>query len=94
MVQVGEIVGLYLAGALAERYGYRKTLLSLVFMILVIFIVFFVQNISMLMVGQNEATVSAFPKRGLLLNFKQWAIGQLVSQGVLRSLLYRQDDWG
>ncbi|KAK8082385.1 Maltose permease MAL31 [Apiospora saccharicola] len=50
MVQVGEIVGLYLAGALAERYGYRKTLLSLVFMILVIFIVFFVQNISMLMV--------------------------------------------
>lgn len=53
MVQVGEIVGLYLAGTLAEKYGYRKTLLgSLAFIILVIFIMFFAQNIGMLMAGE------------------------------------------
>ncbi|KAH8660555.1 hypothetical protein BX600DRAFT_438768 [Xylariales sp. PMI_506] len=52
-VQVGEIIGLYLAGIIAERYGYRWTMLgAMVLMTGVIFIMFFAQNISMLMAGE------------------------------------------
>jgi len=52
-VQVGEIVGLWLAGAAAERYGYKKTMLAnLVLMVGVVFIMFFAQNIGMLMAGE------------------------------------------
>ncbi|KAI5462753.1 putative maltose permease [Mariannaea sp. PMI_226] len=52
-VQVGEILGLWVAGSLAERYGYKKTMLgSLIMMILVIFMMFFAQNLAMLMVGE------------------------------------------
>ncbi|KAK6864807.1 hypothetical protein PG990_005755 [Apiospora arundinis] len=113
MVQVGEVVGLYLAGTLAERYGYRKTLLgSLVFMILVNFVLFFAQNLGMLMAGEflcglpwgawqtlsttYAAEIAPIALRPYLTTFVNmcWAIGQLVSQGVLRGLLYRQDDWG
>ncbi|KAF3904066.1 hypothetical protein ABW20_dc0109632 [Dactylellina cionopaga] len=50
--QVGQILGLMAAGILAERYGYKKTLLgALVAMIAFIFILFFAQNIAMLFVG-------------------------------------------
>ncbi len=52
-VQVGEIIGLWLAGTLAEKYGYKKTMLgSLIMMIGIIFIMFFAQNIEMLFVGE------------------------------------------
>lgn len=52
-VQVGEIIGLWIAGMLAERFGYKKTMLgALVMMICVIFIMFFAQNIEMLMAGE------------------------------------------
>ncbi|KAF3935517.1 hypothetical protein ABW19_dt0201064 [Dactylella cylindrospora] len=50
--QVGQICGLMLAGVLAERYGYKKTLLgALVVLIGFIFILFFAQNIAMLFIG-------------------------------------------
>ena len=52
-VQVGEILGLWVAGSLADRFGYRKTLLGAeVMMIGVIFIMFFAQNLPMLLVGE------------------------------------------
>lgn len=52
-VQVGEILGLWAAGIIAERFGYKKTMLgALVMMIGVIFLMFFAQNIAMLMVGE------------------------------------------
>ncbi|KAK8055977.1 Maltose permease MAL31 [Apiospora rasikravindrae] len=113
MCQVGEIVGLYLAGIMAEKYGYKKTLLgSLVFMISVIFIMFFAQNISMLMAGEllcglpwgawqtlsttYAAEIAPMALRPFLTTFVNlcWAIGQLISAGVLRGFLHRQDDWG
>ncbi|KAK7940979.1 uncharacterized protein PG986_013366 [Apiospora aurea] len=100
MVQVGEIIGLYLAGILAERYGYKKTLLgSLVFIILVIFVMFFAGNIGMLMAGELLCGLPWGPPMALrpfLTTFVNlcWAIGQLISQGVLRGFLHRQDDWG
>jgi SP family general alpha glucoside:H+ symporter-like MFS transporter len=51
--QVGEILGLMIAGLLADRFGYKKTMLGALFMITgAIFILFFAQNISMLMAGE------------------------------------------
>lgn len=51
--QVGEILGLMIAGLLADRFGYRKTMLGALFMITgAIFLLFFAQNISMLMAGE------------------------------------------
>ncbi len=51
--QVGEILGLMFAGYLADRFGYRKTLLgSLLMIICTIFLQFFAQNIQMLLAGE------------------------------------------
>lgn len=52
-VNVGEIVGLYAAGVIADRVGYRYTLIgALFFTTCFIFIVFFAQNIATLLVGE------------------------------------------
>lgn len=52
-VQVGEILGLWAAGSLAQRFGYKKTMLgALIMMIAVIFIMFFAKNIGMLFAGE------------------------------------------
>lgn len=52
-VNVGEILGLYMAGIIADRYGYRHTLIgALFFTICFIFIVFFAQNLPTLLVGE------------------------------------------
>ena len=52
-VQVGEILGLWAAGSIAQRYGYKNTmLLALAIMIGAIFIMFFAQNIGMLFAGE------------------------------------------
>ncbi|KAF2266311.1 MFS alpha-glucoside transporter-like protein [Lojkania enalia] len=49
---VGEIIGLMINGIVAERYGFRKTLIgALATVTCLIFIVFFVQSIEMLLVG-------------------------------------------
>lgn len=51
--QIGEILGLMVAGLLAERFGYKKTMLGALFMITsAIFLLFFAQNIGMLMAGE------------------------------------------
>lgn len=52
-VQVGEIIGLWIAGIAAERYGYLKTMLAAeFFMIGAIFLMFFAQNLTMLLIGE------------------------------------------
>lgn len=51
-VQVGQILGLMAAGVIAERYGYKKTILgSLLLLIGFIFIFFFASHIAMLFVA-------------------------------------------
>ena len=52
-VQVGEILGLWAVGSIAQRFGYKKTMLgALAMMIGVIFIMFFAQNLGMLFAGE------------------------------------------
>lgn len=52
-VNCGEILGLFLAGIISDRIGYRKTLIgSLIMVAGLIFIVFFAKNIEMLLVGE------------------------------------------
>jgi SP family general alpha glucoside:H+ symporter-like MFS transporter len=48
----GEILGLFINGIVSERYGYRKTMIvSLAMMIAFIFIPFFAHNVQTLLVG-------------------------------------------
>lgn len=49
----GEILGLFFNGIISEKYGYRKTMVgALVLMIAFIFIQFFSQNIQTLLAGE------------------------------------------
>jgi SP family general alpha glucoside:H+ symporter-like MFS transporter len=49
----GEIFGLFLAGLAQDRFGYRKTMLAALGMIATfIFVVFFAQNVEMLLIGE------------------------------------------
>lgn len=51
-VYVGEIIGLFIAGSVSDRIGYRKTTMGALAMITgFIFIVFFAPNIEVLLVG-------------------------------------------
>ncbi|RSL68594.1 hypothetical protein CEP54_002662 [Fusarium duplospermum] len=50
-VQVGQILGLMAAGIIAERYGYKKTILGSLFLIGFIFIFFFASHIAMLFIA-------------------------------------------
>ena len=51
--QVGEILGLMATGIISERIGYRKTMIgALILVICFIFIVFFSESISTLLVGE------------------------------------------
>jgi len=51
--QIGEIIGLFINGIVSDKYGYRKTMLaSLAMMVAFIFIPFFSQNIETLLVGE------------------------------------------
>lgn len=52
-VNCGEIIGLFLAGIISDRIGYRKTLIASLIMVAgLIFIVFFAKNIQMLLAGE------------------------------------------
>ncbi|CUM64701.1 uncharacterized protein PRCAT00002310001 [Priceomyces carsonii] len=52
-INVGEIIGLFMAGIIADRIGYRYTLIgSLVLVIGFIFIPFFAKDIEMLLAGE------------------------------------------
>jgi SP family general alpha glucoside:H+ symporter-like MFS transporter len=73
---VGEILGLMVVGSVAERIGYRKTLMIALTMIIgFIFILFFVQSLPMLLVGELlcgipwGAFVSAHPDRVCVASF-------------------------
>lgn len=50
---VGEILGLMVNGVIAERFGYRKTIICSLFLVVAfIFIVFFSQNLIQLCIGE------------------------------------------
>ncbi|KAI7354904.1 sugar porter family MFS transporter [Hortaea werneckii] len=50
---IGEILGLFLTGIIAERIGYRKTMIgALVLLSGVIFLLFFAQSLPMLLIGE------------------------------------------
>jgi SP family general alpha glucoside:H+ symporter-like MFS transporter len=50
--QVGQICGLFVAGLLAERFGYKRTIIgALLLNIAFVFLLFFAQNIGMLFAG-------------------------------------------
>lgn len=52
-VNIGEIIGLFIAGIIADRIGYRKTLIfSLILVTGFIFIPFFAKNIEMILAGE------------------------------------------
>ncbi|RYP60341.1 hypothetical protein DL771_010554 [Monosporascus sp. 5C6A] len=110
--QVGQILGLMVAGILADRYGYKKTVLGALFALIgFIFILFFAQNIYMLLVGgilcglpwgafqtltaTYAADVAPIGLRPILTTYVNmcWVVGQLMSTGILRGLLTRQDQW-
>ncbi|KAI1858801.1 uncharacterized protein JN550_012455 [Neoarthrinium moseri] len=112
-MQVGEIAGLWAAGIIADRYGYKKAMLgSLVLMTLAVLVLFFAQNLAMLLVGEilcglpwgafqmlataYAADVSPMVLRPFLTTYCNmcWVIGQTLATGILRGLLYRQDEWG
>jgi SP family general alpha glucoside:H+ symporter-like MFS transporter len=69
--QVGEIIGLFVNGIIAERYGYRLTMIwSLVAVTCFIFLAFFAVNIEMLEVAEilcGESPPSFFRGACLLL---------------------------
>lgn len=49
----GEIIGLFINGIISEKFGYRKTMIgALAMMIAFIFIPFFAHNVEMLLVGE------------------------------------------
>ena len=53
--QVGQILGLLVAGLVAERYGYRKTIIgALAALLAFIFLLFFAANIEMLLAGGSR----------------------------------------
>lgn len=52
-VNCGQILGLFLAGIISDRFGYRKTLIGALIMVTAfIFIVFFAQSAGMLLAGE------------------------------------------
>ncbi|PVH15251.1 uncharacterized protein CXQ87_003089 [Candidozyma duobushaemuli] len=52
-VNCGQVLGLFIVGFVSERLGYRKTMISsLLLVTALIFIVFFAQNITMLLIGE------------------------------------------
>lgn len=54
---IGEIFGLFLTGIIAERIGYRKTMIgALVLLSGVIFLLFFAQSLPMLLIGEVWTT--------------------------------------
>lgn len=110
--QVGQIIGLMIAGLIADRFGYKKTFIGAqLMMIVVIFLFFFAQNIAMLFAAEliaglpwgafqtlattYAADVAPIALRPVLTTYCNmcWVMGQLVSVGVLRGFVTREDEW-
>lgn len=52
-MQSGQILGLFATGILADRYGYKKVMTgAMIWVTGVIFILFFANNIVMLLIGE------------------------------------------
>lgn len=59
---VGEIIGLFFVGIIAERIGFKKTLIgALVCLTGFIFLLFFAQNLAMLLVGEVSTMCCLLP---------------------------------
>jgi SP family general alpha glucoside:H+ symporter-like MFS transporter len=109
---LGSIFGLFFAGWITNRVGYRWTmLLGLLIISGGIFITFFAKNITMILIGQivcgfpwgmfqgitssYAADIAPLRLRPILTSYINlcWAIGQFMSNGVLRAMLTRDDQW-
>ncbi|GKT89396.1 MFS alpha-glucoside transporter [Colletotrichum tofieldiae] len=88
--QAGQMIGLFLCGLIAERYGYKKTFLGAL------------EESSAACPGAFQtltttyaADVTPLALRPIITTYTNmcWVIGQFISTGVLRALLSRQADW-
>ncbi|GLI80317.1 hypothetical protein PoHVEF18_008670 [Penicillium ochrochloron] len=84
---VGEVLGLFATGIVVEKFGYRKSLIgALLACVAFIFIIFFAKSLPVLLVGE------------ILIGIP-WGLFQTVtttyaSEGVLKAMLTRADEWG
>ncbi|KIX03198.1 uncharacterized protein Z518_06750 [Rhinocladiella mackenziei CBS 650.93] len=111
--RVGQILGLLLNGVVAEKIGYRKTMVgSLALVMAFVFVVFFAQSVEQLLVGEfllgipwgvfqtlpvsYAAEVCPTHLRAYLTSYVNlcWAMGKLISAGVMRGMVPRTDQWG
>ncbi|KAJ8609012.1 hypothetical protein MRB53_039371 [Persea americana] len=87
---VGEIIGLMMVGWIAEKIGYRKTMIAALTMVIAfIFILFFAQSLPMLLVGEILcAEVCPVALRAYLTTYVNlcWVIGQFLSSAVLKGV--------
>jgi SP family general alpha glucoside:H+ symporter-like MFS transporter len=108
----GEIFGLFIAGIISERIGYRWTLISALFMVIAfVFITFFAPNVQTLLAGEilcgvpwgvfqtltttYASEVCPVVLRAYLTTYVNmcWVFGQLISSGVLRSMVDKPADF-
>ncbi|OTA27661.1 hypothetical protein BTJ68_11368 [Hortaea werneckii EXF-2000] len=95
---VGEIFGLFLTGIVAERLGYKKTMVGALAMLTgFVFLLFFAQNLPMLLVGEGTfqtltttyaSEVCPVALRPYLTTYVNlcWVIGQFLSSAVLKGV--------
>ncbi|CAH0024693.1 unnamed protein product [Clonostachys rhizophaga] len=86
----GEVVGLTINGIVAERFGYRKTIIAAMFLVIAfIFIVFFAETLPYLLAGQ---ILLGFPW-GVFQTITVVYAAEFIASGVLRGLATRTDQW-
>ncbi|RMZ02036.1 hypothetical protein D0860_07371 [Hortaea werneckii] len=95
---VGEIFGLFLTGIVAERLGYKKTMVDALAMLTgFVFLLSFAQNLPMLLVGEGTfqtltttyaSEVCPVALRPYLTTYVNlcWVIGQFLSSAVLKGV--------
>ncbi|KAI7486934.1 sugar porter family MFS transporter [Hortaea werneckii] len=99
---VGEIFGLFLTGIVAERLGYKKTMVGALAMLTgFVFLLFFAQNLPMLLVGEGTfqtltttyaSEVCPVALRPYLTTYVNlcWVIGQFLSSAVFKGVACTQ----
>ncbi|RYO97734.1 hypothetical protein DL765_011069 [Monosporascus sp. GIB2] len=96
---VGEIIGLQIAGWTSELFGYRWTILpGLIAITAFVFFPFFAPTLAIFltMTTAYAAEVCPVPLRHYLTAYVNlcWIIGQFISSGVLVGFVSREDEWG